>query len=283
MNSNGSPIWNDYRIAWLQGWHEALPMALMFARVSWVVATCSILASSDLGLTGMRYFQQVTLYGKLSSLRGPEKLWLDHMSISSSAAWTFFYVVGAALTSASLCAMPSKHLAFLLLHLSRRLYECIFITRFSRRTMHPLQALVGLGFYVLLPSSLLLEALAATVPPPASPAVIAGLVGFAVSSMGQHAFHRHLASLGSNASVKAYGLPRHWMFSRISTSPHYTCEVLLYTSLCLLEGGSPSSMFALAFTTANLSVTAVRTRRWYAEKFGEANVPCKSCIIPGVL
>ena len=91
----------------------------------------------------MRYFQQVTLYGKLSSLREPRRLWLDHLSISSSTAWTLFYIVGALLTSASLFAVPSTHLALLLLHLTRRLYECIYITRFSHRAMHPLQALVG--------------------------------------------------------------------------------------------------------------------------------------------
>jgi hypothetical protein len=91
----------------------------------------------------MRYFQQVTLYGKLSSLREPKRLWLEHLSISSSTAWTLFYIVGASLTCASLCALPRTHLALLLLHLTRRLYECIYITRFSRRAMHPLQALVG--------------------------------------------------------------------------------------------------------------------------------------------
>ena len=51
MDGSSALPWNDHMSAWLRGRHEILPMVLVFARVSWVVATCSILLSSDFGLT----------------------------------------------------------------------------------------------------------------------------------------------------------------------------------------------------------------------------------------
>lgn len=87
--------------------------------------------------------QQVTLYGKLSSLRGADRLWLEGLSISTSTGWTMFYAVGVFLTAASVYIKPSIPLCLVLIHVVRRLYECLFITGFSNKRMHPLNMVVG--------------------------------------------------------------------------------------------------------------------------------------------
>uniref|UniRef100_A0A6U5A3U2 3-oxo-5-alpha-steroid 4-dehydrogenase C-terminal domain-containing protein n=1 Tax=Hemiselmis andersenii TaxID=464988 RepID=A0A6U5A3U2_HEMAN len=268
--------------------------AVHAARAAWLLATCAIILASDLPVVGLRYLRQVTLYGKLSSMRDKAPLFLDSFALPSRLVWTSYYATGVVLNAACLWAGTSWAAALLQVHLLRRLWECLKVTRFSDRHMHPLQAMAGVGFYTLLPPSLLLEhwARAGTeqgarplswrrdLHPPI-PCMVFGILGFAVSSIAQHVAHSHLASLKRGADGRDYQLPRHWLFTHVSSSPHYTFEVLLYASLIFVDGGSPSAWLALCFVASNLTVSALRTHQWYNTRFGAA-FKAPRAIFPGI-
>ena len=138
------------------------------------------------------------------------------------------------------------------------------------------------------------------------------LAGFLAANAAQHLAHIELAQLRprkqaprSRASSSAqYGVPAGWLFTHISCCPHYSSEVLLYAALAVLAatdaagvvGGAGMTiahgMFemrvcvcawgAALFSFVNLSITAVRTRRWYLKR-PEASHLSKWAIVPFVL
>jgi len=132
---------------------------------------------------------------------------------------------------------------------------------------------------------------------------------FAVSSVLQFVCHRYLAGLrasdSSSASQNAYFLPTFRPFRWVAC-PHYFAEILIYASIfstALLlrssarvsEGASvlwrfdnwessvalpiPLSL-CLLFVCLNLTITALKTRRVYAEKFREQFEVSTKAIIP---
>lgn len=94
----------------------------------------------------------------------------------------------------------------------------------------------------------------------------------------QNQCHRYLASL------KKYTLPDEGMFQSI-ICPHYTCECLLYVAIALVAA-PPNQLFnrsvllGLIFVAVNLGATAIGTKKWYAEKFGQDKVAVRWYMIP---
>jgi hypothetical protein len=138
------------------------------------------------------------------------------------------------------------------------------------------------------------------------------LAGFLAANAAQHLAHIELARLrprnqaarsraGSSAQ---YGVPVGWLFTHISCCPHYSCEVLLYTALAVLAATDAAGVVggagmpiahgayemricvcawgAALFSFVNLSITAVRTRRWYLKR-PEASHLSKWAIVPFAL
>lgn len=128
------------------------------------------------------------------------------------------------------------------------------------------------------------------------------LLLFTFASGIQHDAHVYLANLGaprgemdrnigySRSTVeteKLYQLPSHPAFNWTLT-PHYLAECVIYFVLALLAAPDGrlvnSTLFcALVFVTVNLGVTAVDTRRWYANTFGPNSVKGRRAMIPFVL
>lgn len=96
----------------------------------------------------------------------------------------------------------------------------------------------------------------------------------------QNECHRHLASL------KKYTLPTAGLFQFL-VCPHYTCECLIYLTIAFVAAPtgrwfSGPVICGLAFVVANLGMTAVGTRGWYAQKFGADAVRSRWTMIPFV-
>ena len=141
--------------------------ALWCVRALWIVGTCACLLASDLPFVGVEPLQRIAHYGKLraevatSPPSGPfQRLQglLARLSLRPRAVWVAYYAVGAAINAACLLVEPCALLSLLMVHLVRRIYETLYVTRFSAsRREHPLTVCVGTFFYVMLSPTLALE------------------------------------------------------------------------------------------------------------------------------
>jgi 3-oxo-5-alpha-steroid 4-dehydrogenase 3 len=142
---------------------------------------------------------------------------------------------------------------------------------------------------------------------------MATIAAFLGANVAQHLAHVELARLRASenlplkmqvGSKAQYGVPTGWLFTHLSCCPHYTCEVVLYVALALLAatdaagpvGGAGLTIRyggynmcacvcgwgAVLFSAINLSITAVRTRKWYRKR-PEARHLSRWAIIPFAL
>lgn len=196
-------------------------------------------------------------------------------------------------------------LILLQLQLMRRLLECIFVHRFSPQRIRFVLWVAGMGFYVVLTSSFALHESRVVNESIWSASWIAllcrvlALLFFVFGSYIQHSVHTMLASFRSQPAQqqsqqqqqqqqRQYGLPRGGWFERLSVwSPHYFAEMLIYIAFLLsTEGRSVHLWLAFVLVILNLSDSALRTQRWYLEKFKDncpPNLRQRKAIIPRIL
>jgi 3-oxo-5-alpha-steroid 4-dehydrogenase len=214
-------------------------------------------------------------------------------------------------------AHPS--IAILYLHLLRRLYECLWVHKWSESSrMHIAGYAVGLIHYLWLPSVFI------TIPCHDTLSSIFGSIlpepffdGYDVDSLPrrtsesrhrfwirlpavifciwaqfqQHRHHVYLAELrqqGGEASNKekiesAYTLPTKGWFTVI-TCPHYLAEILVYAGFALMlaqEGKTgPRHWIVLAWVASNLTLSAIMNHAWYKKNLPGPATEGKAAIIP---
>lgn len=103
---------------------------------------------------------------------------------------------------------------------------------------------------------------------------------FIIASGIQHDCHQYLSSLPK------YTLPTLPMFQGL-ICPHYSAECVIYLSLAILAAprGAVVNRTILAsfvFVSVNLSITATKTKKWYAEKFSKEAVASRWIMVPGL-
>eukprot|EP00250_Pteridium_aquilinum_P013158 c21166_g3_i1 orf=133-1062(+) len=183
------------------------------------------------------------------------------------------------------------------LQVLRRLYESLYVSKFSRHArMHILAYLLGLLFYVLASLSLFPRGKELMMNLMSGyPAYKHGIDKFEISlgggnplreigwrywisgaiffwgSVHQHRCHVILASLRSSEMMKKddaqYKIPYGDWFEYVS-SAHYLAEFVIYFSFVVATGGQNINTWLLfVFTILNLSIAADDTHKWYRRKF----------------
>lgn len=283
----------------------------------------------------VRRFASTISFSSLLSLRFP-KSWFSH-----------FYAVGLVTASAAIYVSSPFQSCFvcylLLAHLARRLFECLFIFDFGDSTISSAAYLLGMLHYVLLPFALSdfsrfslfvvdvdsrtmfsalptvrwgsLYAKGGGEPINYNPIVcLLGVVIFAVSNVGQHVTHRHLAAMRGRAekggrsgkggggeviasnTVHNPNPEQHSVLFAYSTCPHYSFEIGLYLGLLIADHSTvlfEKASFICAcvraslllFVCCNLGVSATMTHEWYAterKKRGTKGDGAKWVIVPFV-
>ncbi len=293
--------------------------------VTWIylaMSAAALLSASD----RVPMLHSAASHGKLLSLRGSAEKKISSWMYVPKLFFGHFYAVG--LTVSSLCIvglyfgydvcfglsssgscgvqmitghLSSKDAIFVLgllwLHETRRLYECIFVHRWSHGLMSLLAYSVGMLHYILAPFAVLCEVEIET---ESSSSVerwkpglgqLIGAILFVVASVVQHNVHTQLAELRMEKSTTSHHqpyklLPHQGFFRRVSC-PHYTAEIVLYFGLFLIAkmggGGGIALCSMLCFVVSNLSVNAYRMHAWYERTFGEAfKAHRRARLLPGL-
>ena len=159
------------------------------------------------------------------------------------------------------------------LHYSRRIFECIFVHRYSANSsMHLGHLFVGFCHYFLLELSFFISHVRRE---HNFHLIVTGALLFMLSSIGQFLSHLALTSLRSEDFQWKYPPPEH-LFKYL-VCPHYFFEVAIYVSFWLLNSLSFPLCYALLWTFTNLSISATNTMEWYSKTFPIEHATCQ-CI-----
>lgn len=196
--------------------------------------------------------------------------------------FTHFYVVGTLMNLGLLLSQGVVELTMALyqFHVMRRLYESLYISRFSPSArMHVAHYLLGVTYYVAVP--LTLQSCSGT--RPNRRLLFIGIAAFLAGSIAQHRCHCILASLrpAMGAGGTSYKIPRGGCFELVSC-PHYAAEVLIYGALALFTPGAGAAWALTLFVVVELSYSALSQHEWYQKSF-ENYPPRRKAIFPYLL
>ena len=268
-------------------------MLLYILIMYWVVAalvTLILLVTHYLKLSPIPTWHQMSTWGKALPDNADKGWYMVHKHV-----FRYFYIVAVFVNTAiwmylvagntidfhlnGQCTSP--HTTLFILFLStvqsyRRLYECLFVSRFSQSAvMHINFAAFGFTFYSFVTLTILASGGSITlnaIPLEffSSPCVITGTVLFVTASYHQYICHKILADLrvlNLRACVPKYSVPYGDWFSYIS-GPHYLAEVLIYISYLVISRGESQLIWLMnSYTTLAMSYCAITTHKWYRNTF----------------
>lgn len=192
----------------------------------------------------------------------------------------------------------------LLIQGSRRLYECIYVSKSGTSKMWVGHYFLGIGYYVVMSIAVWVEGTGLHYPlsccainradhdgplvaidkfdftissvhsligPPSAKSFF-GILLFILASGMQHDCHTYLASL------KKYTLPAHPAFDLI-VCPHYFAECVIYLALAIMSAPrgrgvvlNTTMVTGLLFVGSCLGCSSLMSREWYEGKFGRHTV-----------
>ncbi|KAK2166498.1 hypothetical protein LSH36_38g01036 [Paralvinella palmiformis] len=160
----------------------------------------------------------------------------------------------------------------------RRLFECMFVSVYSRSTINIIHYIMGISLYTLFPLCVLCEA-------PNLQTVtsnnikddlfiirhIAGGVMFLVASWQQNQIHRQFAALrkDDHGRIKTlhHKIPEGGWFQYISC-PHYLMELVIYASFIVVAGPHHITLWTVfMFVVSNQLLSASLTHSWYKSTY----------------
>jgi len=177
---------------------------------------------------------------------------------------------------------------------SRRLYECMYVSVYSKGSMHLIHYVSGIIVYTTFFLVLLVEAPHSmqylnqreNVLSHLSWRHVAGVILFAWASVHHHNVHQQFASFrrsdkGDVVTLK-HVMPHGGWFELLST-PHFFMEILIYISYILIGGFRHVTLWSLViFVLTNQISLGIATHRWYKKEF--KNYPAnRKAIIPYIL
>ncbi|EQC35668.1 hypothetical protein SDRG_06950 [Saprolegnia diclina VS20] len=166
-------------------------------------------------------------------------------------------------------------------HLFRRMMESWAMTDFGASTMHASACLLGVGHYVLVSLSVVLDPAASARDDETSyfGYMLAGVGLFLYASAHQMRCNGLLTNL-KRTNQGAYGLPFGDWFDH-TWSPLYLAEILIYASFVLVTSGRNVNVVALAsWVTVNQAISAARAAAWYQATFPAAKTLHRATLVP---
>lgn len=171
-------------------------------------------------------------------------------------------------------------MALIIVQVSRRLCECIFLSVYSDAKMNIVHYIFGFSFYFGVGLSVLTEAPGFASLGPAYVHMsgnfitwhhIVGVLLFAWASSLQYQSHAILAELrkDNKGQVVSYShsIPKGGWFDYISC-PHYFAEILIYFSICIVFAGRSTTWWMVCgFVLTNQIIVGLFNHHWYLKTF----------------
>lgn len=202
------------------------------------------------------------------------KIWFTHFYIIhfllSIINILVFFIVDYA--NKNVCSDLQLIICFNLIQSGRRLYECLYVSKFSNTAkIHIFHYLVGVIFYTsinIIP--LLMHYTNEELPLQYSKCILSILL-FITASYDQYNNHNLLAN------QKKYTLPTTALFKYV-VCPHYFDEVLIYLSIFIIK---PTISFFIVFAWVfiNLTISAQHSYKFYTNN-KEVDISNHCIIIP---
>ncbi|BFZ14856.1 hypothetical protein BsWGS_17894 [Bradybaena similaris] len=177
-----------------------------------------------------------------------------------------------------------------LLQMVRRLYECVAVSSFSKSTMSFVHYFYGIFLYTSFGigflASVRLDKLVFVTP--GSVEVVCSLLGVSLFVWGFCYQHKSMLTFASLRRDKkdhkpdGHYIPQGHLFEMVS-SPHYLCEILIYSAMCLVFRFRNIYLLTVAlFVWTNQISASILVHTWYKEHFPGYPVTRKA-IIPYIL
>ncbi|XP_059179154.1 polyprenol reductase-like [Physella acuta] len=188
------------------------------------------------------------------------------------------------------CALPMVMVfIFEWIQISRRLYECFYVSSFSKSTISFIHYFYGIFLYCSfgfgLVASVPVEKLNFSTPNVLETVrYILAIAIFCWSSHFQHKSMLTFAALRLDQKDKqpsGHFIPHGHLFD-IVTSPHFLCEIVIYLTHCLVFRFNNTYLFSVAlFVVTNQVVASWNAHKWYKETY--PNYPAqRKALIPYV-
>ncbi|KAL3993890.1 3-oxo-5-alpha-steroid 4-dehydrogenase family protein [Acanthocheilonema viteae] len=228
------------------------------------------------------------------------KTWLKMIEVPKRLFWIFYLiafitvlfafiniVIGDQLRCNGNPILTSLGLLLYLVHVLRRLYECLCISIFSDSNMNILHFLLGITFY---PFCVCSQLSSFTLDGKAEINLLSVLlyivltVGIFMVQIKQHHCFVLLAQLrlrnGLNAN-NVHAVPHGGLFE-YCLSPHYFLEIVIYLLFALIYQLSIPMLLCFLFVTVNQTIAALLNQSWYRRHFHEY-LSNQKALIPYIL
>lgn len=192
-----------------------------------------------------------------------------------------FYIFGLLINLSLLLFFRSAILlsTIFLCHISRRLYECLYVHRFgSNSTMSLIHYLIGLIHYPFVGFTIIVD-YQYNDDQPSWFSICLAVFLFINASYVQYQVHRTLAETRRNESAN-YPIPNgYWPFQYFSC-PNYIAEIILYISFWLISHRTSSFLALLIWVIVNQSLSTLLAHRWYRQHYGNNYPSTRYALIP---
>lgn len=245
-----------------------------FITIYFFISTVAVISSSII-----QPANYVTLHGKLRiNNLGNAKIVPTRiksisliLEMSVNKGWfRYFYLVGVIVT---VCCIYSSHknyrILFFLVHIIRRLFEEVFISRHETKysRMNIFVFLFGISYYIIMPITIMItEDIRKS-------CLTLQFVLFGIFSLIQYKTHVILSNIKDKNHEK-YGIPYGGIFKFISC-PHYFSEIGIYLSLffdTIFDSRLLHIKSVLLYIVVCMYVNAIRTHKWYINYYKESYI-----------
>lgn len=225
----------------------------------------------------------------------PKRLFL-HFYVTGIISTVVLYLY---VTSVSDDARNQNHvaIALLLIHLVRRIWECLCVHAWrSSSRMHLAGYALGMGHYVILPL-VFVDASSVCNDAPLKVEhfldwrIVLGALTCLWAQYQQYRHHCILAELrdttkdSAAVGTQCYSIPSRGWFIYVSC-PHYLAEILIYISFALVlysDKNNFKTIALLLWVATNLVVSAIKSHDWYLLHYPEYASFQRKAIIPCLL
>jgi hypothetical protein len=220
-----------------------------------------------------RILQYLCLHGRLTNRSGISKSYFLH-----------FYIVGLLINLVLFVLHLPSFLLFLLflLHISRRLYECLHVHDYASETkVGYLYYFLRLVHYPCVGVTIIVDYKYSYAHLTLSRYFLA-LILFFNASYIQYNVHSTLAKRTRSKQDAAPLSNGHWLFNYFS-SPNYLAEALIYVAFYIASCRTSAMASLLVWVFVNQSLSALLNHRWYCQHYLNVYSTKRYALIPFLL